>query len=134
MSDLTYRQAWAAINAVIAKAQDLGVTSNVAVVDSGCNLKAFARMDGAFLGSIDVAIRKARTARLFDMPTGDIGQLSQSGGPLFSIEQSNGGLITFAGGVPIKCGQEIIGAVGVSGSTVENDGMLAEVAAEAAAR
>ena len=75
---------------------------NIAVVDAGANLKAFARMDGAWLGSIDIAIRKARTARFFDMNTGEIGKLSQPGGSLFAIEHSNGGLITFPGGVPIR--------------------------------
>lgn len=133
MSELTFRQARAAVDAALAKAQELGVSTNVAVVDSGANLKAFARMDGALLGSIDVAIRKARTARLFDMNTGDIGELSQPGGPLFNIELSNGGMITFPGGVPIKAGTgEIVGAVGVSGSTIENDRMMAEMAAKAA--
>ena len=133
MSELTFQQARAAVDAALAKAQDLGVSTNIAVVDAGANLKAFARMDGALLGSIDVAIRKARTARLFDMNTGDIGALSQPGGPLYNIEQSNGGLITFPGGVPIKTPRgEIVGAVGVSGSTIENDRMMAETAARAA--
>ena len=75
---------------------------DIAVVDAGGNLKAFARMDGAWLGSIDISIKKAKTARYFDMPTGEIGKLSQPGGPLYQIEVSNGGLITFPGGVPIK--------------------------------
>ena len=84
-------------------------------------------MDGAWLGSIDIAIKKARTARFFDMNTGDIGQLSQPGGALYNIEHSNGGLITFPGGVPIRNGNgEVIGAIGVSGSTVENDHTVAE--------
>ena len=100
---------------------------DMAVVDAGANLKAFARMDGAWLGSIDVAIRKARTARFFDMNSGEIGKLSQPGGSLFGIEHSNGGLITFPGGVPIRSeGGTIIGAIGVSGSTVENDHAVAE--------
>ena len=105
---------------------------NIAVVDAGANLKAFNRMDGAWLGSIDVSIKKARTARFFDMPTGEIGQLSQPGGSLFGIEHSNGGLITFPGGVPIrdKAGA-VIGAVGVSGSIVENDHAVAEAGANA---
>jgi uncharacterized protein GlcG (DUF336 family) len=95
---------------------------DIAVVDAGGNLKAFIRMDGAWLGSIDIAIKKAKTARYFDMPTGEIGKLSQPGKPLYQIEVSNGGLITFPGGVPIKLQDgSIIGAVGVSGSTVEND-------------
>ncbi len=105
---------------------------NVAVVDAGANLKAFARMDGAWLGSIDIAIKKARTARFFDMNTGEIGNLSQPGGSLYNIEHSNDGLITFPGGVPIKdAAGEIIGAIGVSGSTVENDQIVAEAATAA---
>ncbi|MFZ8258212.1 GlcG/HbpS family heme-binding protein, partial [Staphylococcus aureus] len=71
------------------------------VVDSGANLKAFHRMDGAWVGSIDIAIKKAKTAVFFGMPTGAIGTLSQSGKPLYGIEHSNDGLITFPGGVPI---------------------------------
>ena len=76
-------------------------------------------------------IRKARTARWFDMNTGEIGKLSQPGGPLFGIEHSNGGLITFPGGVPLKDGKgNVVGAVGVSGSTVENDHAVAVAGAE----
>jgi len=83
-------------------------------------------MDGALLGAIDVAMKKARTARLFEMESGSIGELSQPGGPLYNIEHSNGGLITFFGGVPIKSPDgEVIGAIGVSGSTVENDRAVA---------
>ena len=80
----------------------------------------------------DIAIRKARTARFFDMPTGEIGKLSQPGGSLYNIEHSNGGLITFPGGVPIKSAEgTVIGAVGVSGSTVEDDHTVAAAGAEA---
>lgn len=79
-------------------------------------------MNGAWIGSIDIAIKKARTARLFDMNTGDIGKLSQPSGPLYGIEHSNGGLITFPGGIPlVNDKNQIIGAIGVSGSTIEND-------------
>jgi uncharacterized protein GlcG (DUF336 family) len=88
-------------------------------------------MDGAWLGSIDISIKKAKTARYFDMPTGAIGELSQPGKPLYQIEVSNGGLITFPGGVPIKIGDTVIGAVGVSGSTVENDHTVATAGAAA---
>jgi uncharacterized protein GlcG (DUF336 family) len=85
---------------------------NIALVDGGANLTAFARMDGAWLGSIDIAIRKARTARFFDMNTGELGKLSQPGGALYQIEHSNGGLITFPGGVPIKNKEGVvIGAI-----------------------
>lgn len=134
MSDLTLPRALAAVQAARERAQELGAAANIAVVDAGANLKAFARMDGAFLGSIDIAIRKARTARLFDMDTGELGKLSQPGGPLYGIEHSNGGLITFGGGVPIRSVLgEVIGAVGSSGSTVENDQLIAEAGARAAA-
>jgi uncharacterized protein GlcG (DUF336 family) len=89
-------------------------------------------MDGAWLGSIDIAIRKARTARYFDMETAEIGRMSQPGEPLYGVEHSNGGLITFGGGIPIKDADgTVIGAVGVSGSTVENDVTLAKAAVEA---
>ena len=114
------------------KAVELNTRMDIAVVDAGGNLKAFARMDGAWLGSIDISIRKARTARWFDMNTGEIGKLSQPGGPLFGIEHSNGGLITFPGGVPLRNRKgEIVGAIGVSGSTVENDHTVAVAGAEA---
>src|SRR4051812_49551168 len=103
------------------------INQNIAVVDAGGNLKAFARMDNAWLGSIDISQKKARTARYFDMPTGEIGKLSQPGKPLYMIEISNGGLISFPGGVPIKTQDDvIIGAIGASGSTVENDQACAE--------
>src|SRR5512145_2344628 len=102
MNDIAIKQAKAILEAAVAKSLQLGVKMNIAVVDAGANLKAFVRMDGAWLGSIDIAIKKARTARDFDMPTGEIGKLSQPGGPLYNIEHSNGGLITFPGGVPIK--------------------------------
>jgi len=84
------------------------------------------------LGSIDISINKARTARFFVMNTGDLGQASQPGGPLFNIEVSNGGLITFPGGVPLtNAAGEVIGAVGVSGSTVEDDHAVAAAGAGA---
>ena len=100
-AELSLELATLMLNAAVEKARSLGNRSDIAVVDAGANLKAFVRMDGAFLGSIDVAIKKARTARLFDMETESLGELSQPGGPLYNIEHSNGGLITFAGGVPI---------------------------------
>jgi uncharacterized protein GlcG (DUF336 family) len=130
--DLSLAQAQKAIEAAVAKSRDIDAKMNVAVVDAGGNLKAFARMDGAWLGSIDIAMKKARTARYFDMPTGEIGKLSQPGGPLYQIEVSNDGLITFPGGVPIKAADgTVIGAVGVSGDTVEKDHAVAAAAADA---
>ena len=132
MSDITIQQARAAIDAARSMSTDLSVKMNIAIVDAGANLKAFARMDGAWLGSIDIAIKKAKTARFFDMPTGEIGKLSQPGESLYGIEHSNGGLISFPGGVPIKGSNgEIIGAIGVSGDTVENDDTVASAGAAA---
>ncbi len=132
MNEISLEHARGAVHAALEKSAQIGVKMNVAVVDAGANLKAFARMDGAWLGSIDIAVKKARTARFFDMNTGEIGKLSQPGGALYNIEHSNGGLITFPGGVPIKdpTGQ-VIGAIGVSGSTVENDHLVAEAGAAA---
>jgi uncharacterized protein GlcG (DUF336 family) len=131
-NDITLTQARHVIEAAVKKATDLNTKMDIAVVDAGSNLKGFARMDNAWLGSIDIAIKKAKTARYFDMNTGEIGKLSQPGGPLYNIEHSNGGLITFPGGVPIRgANGVIIGAVGVSGSTVENDHEVAKAAAEA---
>ena len=126
-NDISALQARAAVDAAVIKAVEIETKMDIAVVDAGGNLKAFLRMDGAWLGSIDIAIKKAKTARWFDMPTGSIGQLSQPGGALYNIEHSNGGLITFPGGIPIKNGAgEVIGAIGVSGSTVEDDHAVAE--------
>ncbi len=128
--DISAAQAHVVLEAAVKKADELKTKMDIAIVDAGGNLKAFLRMDGAWLGSIDIAIKKARTARYFDMPSGEIGKLSQPGGPLFNIEHSNGGLITFPGGVPIKTADgTIIGAIGVSGSTVENDHAVAAAGA-----
>ncbi len=130
--DLTLEAAERIVAAAKQKAAEINTKMDIAVVDAGGNLKAFARMDGAWLGSIDIAERKARTARWFDMNTGEIGKLSQPGGPLYGIENSNGGLITFPGGVPLKNSKgEIVGAIGVSGSTVENDHTVAVAGAAA---
>ena len=132
MTTLTLHQAEKAIAAAQAKARDLNLKMNIAVVDAGANLTAFARMDGAWLGSVDIALKKAKTARYFDMPTGELGKISQPGNSLYQIEVSNGGLITFPGGIPIKdASGEVIGAIGVSGSTVENDHAVAEAGVKA---
>lgn len=131
---ITLAQAEAVIAAAKAKSTELDLKMNIAVVDAGANLVAFARMDGAWLGSLDISIKKAKTARFFDMPTGAIGGLSQPGGPLFNIEHSSGGLITFPGGLPIMdASGAVVGAVGVSGSSVENDHTVAEAGIAAAA-
>jgi uncharacterized protein GlcG (DUF336 family) len=133
--DIALEAAEKVVAAAKKKAAEIKTLMDIAVVDAGGNLKAFARMDGAWLGSIDISIRKARTARWFDMNTGEIGKLSQPGGPLFGIEHSNGGLVTFPGGVPLKDGKgNVVGAIGVSGSSVENDHAVAAAGAAALGR
>ncbi len=130
--NITLEQAEAVIAAAKAKAVETNTKMNIAVVDAGTNLVAFAHMDDAWLGSIDISQKKARTARYFNMPSGEIGKLSQPGGTLYNIEHSNGGLITFPGGVLIKdASGTIIGAVGVSGDSVENDHLVAQAGADA---
>jgi uncharacterized protein GlcG (DUF336 family) len=131
VSDITLEQAQSVVAAALAESTEIGTLMNVAVVDAGGNLKAFARQDGAWLGSIDISVKKARTSRLFDMESGSIGELSQPGGPLFNIEVSNGGLISFPGGIPLKIDGVVVGAVGVSGSTVEDDHRVAAAGAAA---
>jgi uncharacterized protein GlcG (DUF336 family) len=117
----------AVLEAARAKATQIGVPMNIAVVDEGSNLVAFARMDDAWLGSIDIAQNKAYTARAFDMPTKDLAPLVQPGGPLYGIEASNHGrLIVFAGGIPLVSGDRVVGAVGVSGGSVDQDQEVAE--------
>ena len=128
--DISLDQANQVVAAAVQKARDTNTKMDIAIVDAGGNLKSFVRMDGAWIGSIDIAIKKAKTARFFDMPTGEIGKLSQPGGPLYNIEVSNGGLISFPGGIPLKGADgTIIGAIGVSGSSVENDHTVAEAGA-----
>lgn len=127
---ITLEQAEQLSEAAKAKAREIGVPMNIAVVDEGANLVSFHRMDNAWLGSVDISIKKAKTARFFDMNSGDIGQLSQPGLPLFGIEHSNGGLITFPGGVLLKDQSgKIIGAIGVSGGSVEQDHEVASAGA-----
>ena len=132
VKDVSLEQAQAIIDAAMKKSKELKINEDIAVVDAGGNLKAFVRMDSAWLGSIDIAIKKARTSRLFDMPSGEIGKQAQPGGPLYHIEFSNGGLITFPGGVPLRDSSDhVIGAIGASGSTVDNDDAVANAGAGA---
>ncbi len=109
------------------KAVEIGQPMNVAVVDAGGNLIAHARMDGAWIGSIDISINKAFTSRAFDISTRDLAGESQSGGQFFGIHASNGGrVMIFAGGIPIRQGGVVVGAVGVSGGSGEQDHAVAE--------
>lgn len=130
--NISPEQAVKMIAAAKAKAVEPNTKMNISIVDAGANILAFARMDGAWLGSADISLKKAKTAIFFDMNTGVIGSLSQPGGSPYNIEHSNGGLISFPGGVPVKNALgEVIGAIGVSGSTVENDHAVAEAGAAA---
>lgn len=114
------------------KARDIGQPMNIAVVDAGANLVAFERMEGAWLGSIDIAINKAFTSRAFDIETKALGENSQSGDQFFGIHVSNHGrVMVFAGGVPLKRGDQVVGAVGVSGGMGKQDQAVAEAAAKA---
>ena len=132
VKDISLLQAQAVLDAAKKKCEELKINEDIAVVDAGGNLKAFIRMDSAWLGSIDIAIKKAKTSRYFDMPTGEIGKQAQPGGPLYHIEFSNGGLITFPAGVPLRDSSDhVIGAIGASGSTVENDDSVAQAGAAA---
>lgn len=114
------------------KAEELGQPMNVAVVDEGGNLLAFERMQNAWLGSIDIAQKKAWTSRAFDIATGDLGKHSQSGDQFFGIHASNNGkVMIFAGGVPLKRDGKVVGAVGVSGGSGAQDQAVAEAGAQA---
>lgn len=127
---ISLEEARAVIRAGQDKAREIGVPMNIAVVDSGANLVAFERQDGAWIGSIDIAQKKAFTSRAFDIETRALGENSQSGGQFFGIQVSNDGkVMIFAGGVPLKAGAEVVGAVGVSGGLGKQDQAVAEAAA-----
>lgn len=122
------------IEAGVKYCKENNLKMNIAVFGDDDKLVAFARMNNAWPGSIDIAMRKAHTAQLFNMPTDAIGKLSQPGQPLYGIEHSNGGLITFAGGVLITMKNgTVIGSVGVSGDSVDNDKAVATIVADAIA-
>ena len=127
-TSLTLEDAKQMLSAAEAKAASLGIPYCVAVVDAGSHLVAFLRQDGALIGSIG-AIDKAATARIFDKTTSDLATLAQSGKPLFGIQESNGGkVVIFGGGVPVVLDGAIVGAVGASAGTVEQDVAVAEAA------
>jgi len=126
---LTLEEAKRMLSAAEAKAVTLGIAYNLAVVDAGGHLLAFLRQDGALIGSIELAIDKAKTARIFDKSTAELAQLAQSGKPLFGIQQTNAGeVVIFGGGIPVIVDGNIVGAVGMSAGTVEQDIAVAEAA------
>jgi uncharacterized protein GlcG (DUF336 family) len=114
------------------KAQEIGQPMNIAVADGGGNLVAHVRMDGAWIGSIDISQKKAYTSRAFDIATKDLAEHSQSGGQFFGIHASNDGkIMIFAGGIPLKKDGKVVGAVGVSGGSGAQDHAVAEAGAAA---
>lgn len=126
-SDISLELAQAVVEGCVNRSRESDLLMNAAVVDAGGNLKAFARMDGAWLGSIDISVKKARTARYFDMETSELEPMVQPGEQLYHVEFSNGGLITFPGGIPLRLDDgTVVGGVGVSGSTVDDDQAVAQ--------
>jgi len=129
---LTLKDASRVIMAAEKKAQEIGQPMNIAVVDEGGNLKAHVRMDNAWIGSIDISINKAFTSRAFDIETKDLAKHSQSGGQFFGIHVSNHGrIMIFAGGIPLKKDGKVVGAIGVSGGSGDQDHAVAEAGAQA---
>jgi uncharacterized protein GlcG (DUF336 family) len=129
---ITLADARRIIAAAERKAEEIGQPMNIAVVDAGGNLVAHVRMDRAWIGSVDISIKKAWTARAFDISTKELAELSQSGDQFFGIHASNNGkVMIFAGGVPLKRGSEVVGAVGVSGGLGKQDQTVAEAGAAA---
>ncbi|MCU1633693.1 MAG: cobalamin adenosyltransferase [Micrococcaceae bacterium] len=132
ISTLTLADARTIIDAAEAKASEVGQPMNIAVVDVGGNVISHARMDGAWLGGIDISINKAFTARAFDIETKELGENSQPGQQYYGIVASNRNrIMIFAGGIPITRGGEVVGALGVSGGTGEQDQSVAEAGVNA---
>jgi uncharacterized protein GlcG (DUF336 family) len=131
MSGLTLAEAQKALTAGLKKADEIGQPMNIAVVDAGGHLLAFARQDGAIRASIDISQRKARTSILMNAPTGALTELVQPGAELYGLEQLAGGLVIFGGGIPVERDGEVVGAVGVSAGSVEQDTQVAQAAVDA---
>jgi uncharacterized protein GlcG (DUF336 family) len=126
-TSILLEEAQSVIQAAMEKAKEIGQPMNVAVVDNGRDLKAFARMEDAWLGSIDIAINKAFTSASFLMPTEDLTEMTQPGQPLYGLEATNNGrVVIFGGGILLTRDGEVAGAIGVSGGTVDQDQQVAE--------
>ena len=126
MNRLTLDTATRIVSAATARATEIGQPMNVAVVDDGGHLVAFARMDGAIKASIDISIRKARTSILMNLPTSALMDVCQPGGELYGLEQLSGGMVLFGGGLLLEVDGEVVGAIGVSAGSVEQDVSVAE--------
>src|SRR5258707_8030836 len=109
------------VDAAVAKAREIGVSENVAILDDGGNLKAFSRMDGAPILSIEIAQNKAYTA-LFGVPTQDFFNFIQGDPSLLAGIPTLARVAAYGGGIPIKVDGEIVGAIGFSGAPpMQND-------------
>ena len=128
---LTLAEADTVLAAARAHAEEIGQPMNIAVVDDGAHLVAFARMDGAIKASIDISTRKARTSVMMNLPTGALSEVTQPGAELYGLEQTSGGLVTFGGGVLLVRDGVTVGAVGVSAGSVAQDVAVAEAGAAA---
>lgn len=126
MTSLPLAKAQNIIDAAIVKANEIGQPMNIAVVDDGGHLIAFARMDGAIKASIDISTRKARTSILMNAPTAALSDLVQPGAELYGLEQLSGGLVIFGGGIPLEIDGTVVGAIGVSAGSVSQDVAVAE--------
>ena len=132
METITLEEARKVITAAEERAREIGQPMDIAVVDAGGNLKAHVRMDGAFIGSIDISINKAFTSVAFETQTKDLAPQTQSGQPLFGLNTTNNGrIVIFPGGIPLVRDGEVVGAIGVSTGTVEQDQDVAEAGAAA---
>ncbi len=131
MTSLPLPTAQKVIDAAVGKADEIGQPMNIAVVDDGGHLVAFVRMDGAIKASIDISIRKARTAVMMNLPTSALMAACQPGGELYGLEQTSGGLVVFGGGIPLEADGVVIGAVGVSAGSVDQDVAVATAGAAA---
>ncbi|BCI53165.1 PduO protein [Mycolicibacterium litorale] len=129
MNRLPLKTATEVVEAAIAKADEIGQPMNIAVVDDGGHLVAFARMDGAIKASIDISIRKARTSIMMNLPTSALTDVAQPGAELYGLEQLSGGMVLFGGGLLLQSGGEVVGAIGVSAGSVEQDVQVAEAGA-----
>jgi uncharacterized protein GlcG (DUF336 family) len=123
--DITLKQSEQVLTLARAKANEIGVPVNIAIVDNGGHLKALQRMDDALIGSLDVAIKKAKTAMLFRMNSEQVGEFLTPAAAAYGLENTNGGLLGFAGGMPIRSADQIIGYIGISGGAITQDFAIA---------
>ena len=124
--DITLNQAEKALTLAHKKSQEIGVPVNIAIMDTGGHLKLLVRMDNALIGSLDIAIQKAKTAMLFRMPSESVGEFLKPEAHAYGLENTNGFLVGFAGGLPITSGSEIVGYIGISGGMISQDAVISK--------